>query len=69
IPALTGDLLVASIADAPSVLRVRLSGDRAVATETLTLLGSGSIRAVTVAPDGAIYALTDDAILRVAPAR
>ena len=36
-------------------------------TEPLTLLGSGSIRLVKVGPDGAIYALTDDAVLRVTP--
>jgi len=69
-PALAGDLLVASIDDAPSILRVRMGGgDTVSATEPLTLLGSGSIRAVTVAPDGAIYALTDDAVLRIAPVR
>ena len=41
--------------------------DTVSATETLTLLGSGSIRVVKVGPDGAIYALTDDAVLRVTP--
>jgi glucose/arabinose dehydrogenase len=67
-PAFAGDLLVASIEDSPSVLRVRLANDDTVsATEPLTLLGSGSVRVVKVGPDGALYALTDDAVLRITP--
>ena len=70
IPAFAGDLLVAAADAAPSVLRVRLAGSDAVsATESLTVLGSGSIRTVKVSSDGAIYALTDDAVLRIAPPR
>ena len=70
IPAFAGDLLVASAAGAPSMVRVRLAGSDAVsATESLTVLGSGSIRTVKVSSDGAIYALTDDAVLRIAPPR
>jgi glucose/arabinose dehydrogenase len=67
-PAFAGDLLVASVEDSPSILRVRLgNGDTVIATEPLTVLGSGSIRAVKVGPDGALYALTDDAVLRITP--
>ena len=67
-PQFAGDLLVTSVDDAPSILRVRLTNAGTVATtEPLTLLGSGSIRLVKVAADGAIYALTDDAVVRVTP--
>ena len=67
-PQFAGDLLVTPIDDAPSILRVRLTDAGTVsATEPLTLLGSGSIRLVKVGPDGAIYALTDDAVVRVTP--
>jgi len=67
-PQFAGDLLVTSVDDAPSILRVRLTDAGTISTtEPLTLLGSGSIRLVKVGPDGAIYALTDDAVLRVTP--
>ena len=70
IPALAGNLLVTSVDGGPSILRLRMGGtgaDTVSAAEPLTLLGSGSIHTVTVGPDGAIYALTDDAVLRVTP--
>jgi aldose sugar dehydrogenase len=67
IPALRGDLLVAS-AEARQILRVRFdASDTSRVTSTEVLLGdhAGPIRVVVTGPDGAVYFLTDRSLGRL----
>jgi glucose/arabinose dehydrogenase len=59
-----GDLLIAS-ADAGALLRVRFDGTQPIGTERVALTDADGIRALTVAPDGTLYAATPTRIWRV----
>lgn len=71
-PAWQGDLLLANMSRPPSLVRMVLSPDGYVVAEETMLGDLGQrLRDVRVAPDGAIYLLTDEtagAVLRITPA-
>jgi glucose/arabinose dehydrogenase len=59
-----GDLVIAS-ADAGALLRIRFDGTQPIGTKRVTLTDADGIRALTVAPDGTLYAATPTRIWRV----
>lgn len=64
-----GDLLIAGLST-QSIVRVRIEGERVVAEERLEL-NLGRIRDVAMAPDGALWIVTDEdngRVLRLTPA-
>ena len=71
-PAWQGDLLLPNMSRPPSLVRMVLSPDGHVVAEETMLGDLGQrLRDVRVAPDGAIYLLTDEtagAVLRITPA-
>jgi glucose/arabinose dehydrogenase len=67
IPALRGDLLLTADA-AKAVLRVRLdAAGEVIGTEWLLRERIGAVRAIGVAPDGAIYLSTPESLWRITP--
>jgi glucose/arabinose dehydrogenase len=65
-PAWQGDLLLGSLVD-HEVRRVDLSGDRVVGEEVLFEELNARVRDVRVGPEGALYVLTPDRIVRIVP--
>ena len=66
-PAWQGDLLLGALVD-QEVRRIDLSNGRVVGEEALFEELAARIRDVRVGPDGALYVLTPDRIVRVTPA-
>lgn len=60
-PAWRGDFLIAALARARGVHRVRMEGDRAEVVEVLLTELDERVRSVRTGPDGAVYVLTDSA--------
>ena len=67
-PAWQGDLLLGALA-AQQVRRLDLSGDRLAGEERVFPEINARIRDVRVGPEGALYILTPDRVMRVTPAR
>lgn len=70
IPWLAGDLIVAG-EGAPAIARVRLNRTDPGLTVAQTLLADagGSVRALAIGPDGAIYFCVNDEVMRIVPQR
>ncbi len=67
-PSLKGDLLIGAM-NPPALVRLRLDGDRVTQEERFDL-GIGRVRDVSVAADGSIWVVTDEAnggIYRLTP--
>ena len=62
-----GDLLVGALA-ARDLRRLEMEGDRLLGEEVLFEELDSRIRDVRVGPDGAVYLLVPDRVLRVVPA-
>jgi glucose/arabinose dehydrogenase len=66
-PEWRGDLLLGALVD-QEVRRIDLSGDRVVGEEALFEELNARVRDVRVGPEGALYVLTPDRIVRITPA-